>query len=72
MKFWDLKHVAGGWHEVDASDSIREASVRFLRVHPLRAADALQLAAASTQNHEPNLCRPTAEANPRLDTKPGV
>ena len=41
-----LKQVAGGWHEVDASDSVREAAVRFLRVHPLRAADALQLAAA--------------------------
>ena len=27
-------------------DPIREAAVRFLRVHPLRAADALQLAAA--------------------------
>jgi uncharacterized protein len=25
---------------------LREAAVRFLRVHPLRAADALQLAAA--------------------------
>jgi predicted nucleic acid-binding protein len=31
---------------VDPSDAIREAAVRFLRVHPLRAADALQLAAA--------------------------
>lgn len=31
---------------VDSSDAIREAAVRFLRVHPLRAADALQLAAA--------------------------
>ncbi len=41
-----LKQVAAGWHEVDASDAIREAAVRFLRVHPLRAADALQLAAA--------------------------
>lgn len=41
-----LKHLANGWHEVDPSDSIREAAVRFLRVHPLRAADALQLAAA--------------------------
>ena len=35
-----------GWHQVDPSDAIREAAVRFLRVHPLRAADALQLAAA--------------------------
>jgi uncharacterized protein len=41
-----LKHLANGWHEVDPSDSIREAAVRFVRVHPLRAADALQLAAA--------------------------
>ena len=41
-----LKRLAQGWHEVDPSDGIREAAVRFLRVHPLRAADALQLAAA--------------------------
>jgi predicted nucleic acid-binding protein len=41
-----LKDLARGWHEVDPSDAIREAAVRFLRVHPLRAADALQLAAA--------------------------
>jgi predicted nucleic acid-binding protein len=41
-----LKRLAAGWHEIDASDGIREAAVRFLRVHPLRAADALQLAAA--------------------------
>ncbi len=41
-----LKQVAGGWHEVEASDPVREAAVRFLRVHPLRAADALQLGAA--------------------------
>jgi predicted nucleic acid-binding protein len=41
-----LRQLATGWHEVDPSDTIREAAVRFLRVHPLRAADALQLAAA--------------------------
>lgn len=41
-----LKRLAEGWHEVDPSDGIREAAVRFVRVHPLRAADALQLAAA--------------------------
>jgi len=44
--FLRLRQLAGGWHEVDPSDAIREAAVRFLRVHPLRAADALQLAAA--------------------------
>jgi predicted nucleic acid-binding protein len=44
--FLRLRQLATGWHEVDPSDAIREAAVRFLRVHPLRAADALQLAAA--------------------------
>ena len=41
-----LKHLADAWHEVDPTDTVREAAVRFLRVHPLRSADALQLAAA--------------------------
>ena len=41
-----LRQLVAGWHEVDPSDAIREAATRFLRVHPLRAADALQLAAA--------------------------
>jgi uncharacterized protein len=44
--FQRLTQLATGWHEVDPSDSIRETAVRLLRVHPLRAADALQLAAA--------------------------
>ena len=41
-----LRHLARAWHEVDPTDAVRESAVRFLRVHPLRAADALQLAAA--------------------------
>lgn len=44
--FTRLRLLAGSWHQVDASDALRTAAVRFLRVHPLRAADALQLAAA--------------------------
>jgi uncharacterized protein len=44
--FQRLTQLATGWHEVDPSDPIRETAVRFLRVHPLRAANALQLAAA--------------------------
>lgn len=46
LAFDRLKQLAAGWHEVDPSDIVREVAVRFLRVHPLRAADALQLAAA--------------------------
>jgi predicted nucleic acid-binding protein len=41
-----LRQIADGWHEVDPNDDLRETAVRFLRVHPLRASDALQLAAA--------------------------
>ena len=41
-----LQQLSAGWHEIDPSDEIRETAARFLRVHPLRNADALQLAAA--------------------------
>jgi predicted nucleic acid-binding protein len=41
-----LLQLSAAWHEVEPGDPVREAAVRFLRVHPLRAADALQLAAA--------------------------
>jgi predicted nucleic acid-binding protein len=41
-----LRQFAAGWHEIDPRDEVRETAARFLRVHPLRAADALQLAAA--------------------------
>jgi predicted nucleic acid-binding protein len=41
-----LRQIADAWHEIDPSDAIRETANRFLRVHPLRAADALQVAAA--------------------------
>ena len=41
-----LALLSSGWHEVDSCDLVREAAIRFLRVHPLGAADALQLAAA--------------------------
>ncbi len=37
---------ADGWHEIEPSEIVRESAMRFLGVHPLRAADALQLGAA--------------------------
>ena len=46
LAFDRLKQLADGWYEIEPSEIIRENAVRFLRVHPLRAADALQLAAA--------------------------
>jgi uncharacterized protein len=41
-----LTQLADGWHEIEPSEIVRESATRFLRVHSLRAADALQLAAA--------------------------
>jgi predicted nucleic acid-binding protein len=41
-----LTQLANGWHQIEPSEIVRESAMRFLRVHPLRAADALQLAAA--------------------------
>ncbi len=41
-----LKQLAQSWHEIQPADEIRESAKRFLRVHSLRSADALQLAAA--------------------------
>lgn len=40
-----LDTLASGWIEVVPSDRLRARVLRLLRVHPLRAADALQLAA---------------------------
>jgi len=41
-----LATVRVSWFEMQPGDAIRELALRLLRVHPLRAADALQLAAA--------------------------
>jgi uncharacterized protein len=41
-----LRQAMLGWIEVPASGDVREQAIRLLRVHKLRAADALQIAAA--------------------------
>ncbi len=41
-----MRLIADAWHEIEPSELVRENAVRFLRVHSLRKADALQLAAA--------------------------
>lgn len=60
-----LRQLSTGWHEVDPSDEIREVAARFLRVHPLRAADALQLAAAFAAAER----RPTSSQFVTLDER---
>lgn len=41
-----LGRLRGSWIEVLPSEELRDRASRLLRVHPLKAADALQLAAA--------------------------
>ena len=41
-----LNHLVEHWHEVQPLDEIRSEAKRLLKMYPLRAADALQLAAA--------------------------
>lgn len=41
-----VRHAVGSWTEVGPSTDVREQAIRLLRVHQLRAADAVQLAAA--------------------------
>jgi uncharacterized protein len=41
-----LHALDGAWHQVLPGDALRSTAQRLLRVHPLRAADSLQLAAA--------------------------
>lgn len=41
-----LKQLGACWHEIEPVEILRESAIRCLRVHPLRATDALQLAAA--------------------------
>ncbi|MCG8481353.1 MAG: hypothetical protein MI724_19820, partial [Spirochaetales bacterium] len=43
-----LETLAASWTEVHPSEEVRLRSLRLLRVHPLRTADAFQLAAALT------------------------
>ena len=44
--FRQLQKLAQVWHLIDPLEAVRVTAIRFLRVHELRASDALQLAAA--------------------------
>lgn len=49
-----LRRIGGEWQEMLPTDAVRSTAQRLLRVHPLRAADSLQLAAAIVASeHEP-------------------
>lgn len=51
-----LRELRKGWNEVLPTEACRRAAERMLRVHPLRAADAQQLAAALiASDNEPSM-----------------
>ncbi len=41
-----LDALTAHWHRIEPVDAVLETARRFLRVHPIRAADSFQLAAA--------------------------
>lgn len=47
-----LENLEDAWLEVQPTVVVRERALRLLRVHPLRAADAFQLAAALVATSE--------------------
>ena len=53
--FRRLEEAASRWHEIAAGAAVKEVALALLRRHALRAADALQLAAALTaREHRPS------------------
>ena len=48
-----LETLRRSWFEVQPGDSVRAQAMRLVRLHPLRAADALQLAAAMEWSGSP-------------------
>lgn len=62
-----LHTLAQSWSEIQPSDALRSMAERLLAVHPLRSADALQLAAALQwcQGHTTDQCLVTFDQRMR-------
>jgi hypothetical protein len=61
-----LDAMAAAWGEVQPIDRIRQLAVRLLRVHALRAADALQIAAAIIGSEDRPTTLPVVTLDRRL------
>jgi len=64
--FGRLDALVASWIEIEAGDEVREIARRMLRVHPLRAADALQLAAAFLASERRPATLPVVTLDDRL------
>ncbi|MBJ7259225.1 MAG: type II toxin-antitoxin system VapC family toxin [Chthoniobacterales bacterium] len=63
-----LSEITAQWTEVTPTNEVRNRAIRLLRVHPLRAADAFQLAAALIFCREQPQHLPFLTADQRLLT----
>lgn len=63
-----LDQLSAHWTEVNPTTEVRARAIRLLRVHPLRAADAFQLAAALIFCREQPQHLPFLTADQRLRT----
>jgi hypothetical protein len=61
-----LETLADSWYEVQPTSELRARAMRLLRVHPLRAADAVQLAAALIATSEDPSYLPFLTVDDRL------
>jgi hypothetical protein len=61
-----LEALAVGWSEVLPGDAVRQRAERLLSVHPLRAADAFQLAAALVWSRGDTAARTVVSFDERL------
>jgi uncharacterized protein len=61
-----LTALVATWHEVQPVALVRQTAIRLLRVHPLRAADALQLAAAIVAAEDSPAALPFVTLDERL------
>jgi len=66
--FGRLDALRASWIEIEAGDEVRDVARRMLRVHPLRAADALQLAAAWLGSERRPASLPLVSLDERLCT----
>jgi len=61
-----LRLLRSGWSEIDETTRLREIAERLTRIHPLRAADALQLAAATVAAEGQPMSLPFVTLDDRL------
>jgi predicted nucleic acid-binding protein len=61
-----LQSMRNAWTEVAPSEDVRALALRFLRIHQLRAADALQLAAAAIAAEGQSAAMPFVSNDRRL------